>query len=163
MVASPLFDTGSSTQPAVQARVCSVANRQARWILSQIQNGQVFTVDSKRRSGLILCKSFHAEFAGPGAAVGGDFDLSCKELFVIGDLSVQPLASYEDSRKSYSIRRAWNRLIHGFAEIESPSQRSRKILTQFELYFDKQTVAQIPDHIFALLVKVSPHVIQSRR
>ena len=37
------------------------------------------------------------------------------------------------------------------------------ILTQFEQYLDSETVAQIPDEAFALLVGVFPQTIRSAR
>ena len=40
-------------------------------LLEQLQQGHLMIVDSQRRNGLILYKKYHAEFAGPGAAVGG--------------------------------------------------------------------------------------------
>ena len=43
-------------------------------ILTLLHSGKVFIVNSRKRNGLILFKRYHAEFAGPGAAVGGDYD-----------------------------------------------------------------------------------------
>lgn len=42
-------------------------------LLSQLNSGQLLMVNRNRRNGLIIYKRFHAEFAGPGAAVGGFF------------------------------------------------------------------------------------------
>ncbi|MGK7890376.1 MAG: hypothetical protein AB4042_13655 [Leptolyngbyaceae cyanobacterium] len=140
-----------------------IADQQARWVLSQIQNGHLLTVDSKRRNGLIICKPFHAEFAGPGATIGGSLDLDCREIVAIGQLSVQFPRSYEESHKAYCVRQAWNRLIHSFTQLESSSHRAKKVLTQFELYFGKETVIKIPDQVLALLARVSPQTILSKR
>ena len=137
--------------------------QQAGWILMQIQQGHTLTIDGQYRNGLILCKPFHAEFAGPGATIGGAFDLDCREILAIGNLSVQVPTCHDDSQKAYRIRRAWMRLIHEFTRINSPHKRAKKILTQFEMYFGKDVTAQIPDRALALLVGVLPHTIQLER
>jgi len=164
MLASSLAVNSSNIQfNSCSLPVPSGADQQSCWTLTQIQTGHTLTVDHKRRNGLILCKPGYAEFAGPGAAIGGNFDLDCRELVTIGRLSLQPPTSYEDSHKAYCVRQAWNRLIHSFTQLESSGQRAKKILTQFELYFGKETVAQIPDQALALLARVSTDVIQAKR
>jgi len=132
-------------------------------ILKQIQQGHSFTVDPKRRTGLILCKAFHSEFAGPGASIGGAFDLDCKAIVMIGGLWVNPATSQMDSQKAYRIRRAWLRMIQEFAELNSPAQRAKKILAQFDLYFGRTIAAQIPDHALGALVGVLPQTIRAHR
>ena len=47
-------------------------------ILTLIHGGKIFMVNSRRRNGLILFKEYYAEFAGPGAAIGGDYDSDCQ-------------------------------------------------------------------------------------
>jgi hypothetical protein len=54
-------------------------------ILAEITSGKLLMVDSRRRNGLILIKPFHAEFAGPGAAVGGAFDVDSQQAIPVGD------------------------------------------------------------------------------
>ncbi len=46
-------------------------------LLKKINRGDLLVVNSRRRNGLIIFREFYAEFAGPGAAVGGDFDQGC--------------------------------------------------------------------------------------
>ena len=133
------------------------------WILAQLQQGYTLTIDTHAHNGLILCKPFHADFAGPGATIGGAFDLDCQQVIIIGDLSVQSPKSHDDSQKAYRIRRAWTRLLNEFTKISSPRKRAKKILTQFEIYFGKDIADRIPDKAFAKLVGVLPQIIQSER
>ncbi|MDQ2097576.1 MAG: hypothetical protein QQW96_08015 [Tychonema bourrellyi B0820] len=42
-------------------------------------------------------------------------------------------------------------------------ERAQMLLTQFEQYFDAETVAQIPDRALALLIGVFPQTIRSAR
>ncbi len=129
-------------------------------ILTQMHNGEVFIVNSRRRNGLILFKRYHAEFAGPGAAVGGESDRDCQSLLPIGNLSLLPPESYEERQKAYLIRRQWIRLIKQITENPVPQPRVQKILDQFEQYFPPEIVAELPDTAFALLVGVLPQTVR---
>ncbi|BAB76664.1 hypothetical protein ACN23B_24895 [Anabaena sp. FACHB-709] len=125
-------------------------------VLTLLHSGEVFIVNSRRRNGLILFKRYHAEFAGPGAAIGGDYDCDCQKVIPIGNLSLLSPESYEERQKAYLIRRQWIRLIKQITENPVPQQRVQKILDQFEQYFPPTTVADLPDVAFALLVGVLP-------
>jgi hypothetical protein len=128
-------------------------------ILTRLHSGEVFIVNSRRRNGLILFKRYHAEFAGPGAAVGGDYDFDCQRALPIGNLSLLSPESNEDRQKAYLIRRQWIRLIKQITENPVPGQRVQKILDQFEQYFPPEIVALLPDVAFALLVGVLPQTV----
>ncbi|MDJ0736198.1 MAG: hypothetical protein QNJ47_19400 [Nostocaceae cyanobacterium] len=129
-------------------------------LMNMLHSGKVFTVNSRRRNGLIIFKAYHAEFAGPGAAVGGDYDRDCRWALPIGNLSLLTPESHEDRRKAYLIRRQWIRLIRQITENPVPQQRVQKILDQFEQYnFPSEVVAQLPDEAFALLVGVLPQTV----
>lgn len=132
-------------------------------ILSRIKGGQLLLVNSRRRNGLILYKSYYAEFAGPGAVVGGVFDKDCQKVIPVGDLSLVPPESHEERQKAYLIRRQWIRLTQQFTDQSVPLQRAQMILTQFENYFDAGTIASIPDEAFALLVGVLPQTVRRAR
>ncbi|MBW4559660.1 MAG: hypothetical protein KME32_00645 [Mojavia pulchra JT2-VF2] len=128
-------------------------------ILTLLHTGKVFIINSRRRNGLILFKRYHAEFAGPGAAVGGDYDCDCQKAIPIGNLSLLTSESYEERQKAYLIRRQWIRLIKQITENPVPQQRVQKILDQFEQYFPPEMVAHLPDVAFALLVGVLPQTV----
>lgn len=128
-------------------------------ILTRLHSGEVFIVNSRKRNGLILFKRYHAEFAGPGAAVGGDYDCDCQRVLSIGNLSLLTPESYEERQKAYLIRRQWIRLIKQITENPIPQQRVQKILDQFEQYFPSEIVADLPDAAFALLVGVLPQTV----
>ncbi|MEM9220262.1 MAG: hypothetical protein AAGD25_38795 [Cyanobacteria bacterium P01_F01_bin.150] len=132
-------------------------------LLERIQQGHLMVVDSRRRNGLILYKKFHAEFAGPGAAVGGCIDMDCEGVLPVGSLLLLEPADHEDRQKAYLIRRQWIRLTHQFTDNKVPSKRAQMILNQFETYFDRDTIDQIPDMAFAKLVGVLPHTIMVAR
>lgn len=130
-------------------------------LLTKLHSGKVFSVNSRRRNGLILFKAYHAEFAGPGAAVGGDYDRDCLHVLPIGNISSMLLttSSSDERQKSYLIRRQWIRLIKQITENPVPQQRVQRILDQFEQYFPPEVVSQLPDRAFAMLVGVLPQTV----
>ncbi len=132
-------------------------------ILQLLHSGQVLMVNSRRRNGLIIFKRFHAEFAGPGAAVGGVYDRDCQGALPVGNLSLVSPETHEDRQKAYLIRRQWIRLLKQITEKPSPQQRVQKILEQFEQYFDEETVSGMPEEAFALLVGVLPQTVRMIR
>jgi hypothetical protein len=134
-----------------------------RDILQCLANGQLLVVNSRKRNGLILCKEYHAEFAGPGAAIGSFFDLDCKQVIPVGDLSLVEPENQEERQKAYLIRRQWIRLTHQLTDNPVAIQRAQMILNHFENYFGAETVKQIPDEAFALMVGVLPQTVKSLR
>lgn len=132
-------------------------------LLSQLSSGKLFMVNSRKRNGLIIYKRFHAEFAGPGAAVGSFIDLDCDRAIPVGDLSLVPPSNQEERQNAYLIRRQWIRLTHQLTDNPVPQQRAQMILNQLENYFDTETVAKLPDEAFALLVGVLPQTVQMIR
>ena len=81
----------------------------------------------------------------------------------VGNLSLLAPDSHEERQKAYLIRRQWIRLMKQITEKPIPQQRVQKILEQFEQYFDAETVAQLPDEAFALLVGVLPQTVNAVR
>lgn len=140
-----------------------VKSSQSSQLIAQLNSGQLLVVDGSRRNGLIIYKRYYAEFAGPGAAVGGFFDVGAGRIFPVGDLTLKAPESYEERQKAYLIRRHWIRLTEQLTENSIPLQRAHMILTQFEHYFDAQTVSQIPDEALSLLVGVLPTTIRMVR
>lgn len=148
--------TLSNTQPSFEVQ-------NADEILQRLARGDLLIVNSRRKNGLIICKQFYAEFAGPGAAVGGFFDRDCRQIIPVGELSLIDPCDQEERQKAYLIRRQWIRLTYQLTDNPVPSQRAQMILSQFENYFGADTVEQIPDEAFALLVGVLPQTIRTFR
>lgn len=132
-------------------------------ILERLRQGQLWTVNSRRRNGLILCKEFHAEFAGPGAAIGSVLDLDCQRVIPVGNLSLLRPEHHKDRQNAYLIRRQWIKLTQQSTDQSEPEKRAQMVLTQFETYFDRDTIARIPDEVFALLVGVLPYSVRRTR
>lgn len=132
-------------------------------VVEKIGSGQLWVVNSRRRNGLIVLREFHAEFAGPGAAVGGSIDDEIVDVIPIGNLSLLPPDSHEDHQNAIKIRLQWIRLTQNFTDQPEPDDRARMILEQFKTYFDQETVDLVSDQAFAMLVGVLPQTIHRVR
>lgn len=141
----------------------SIELQDANEILHRLASEELLIVNSRRRNGLIIYKQYYAEFAGPGAAVGGFFDVDCQQIIPVGELSLVYPADQEERQKAYLIRRQWIRLTHQLTDNPMPMQRAQMILNQFENYFGAETVEQLPDEAFALLVGVLPQTVRTLR
>ncbi|MGF1482343.1 MAG: hypothetical protein ACFB4I_23170 [Cyanophyceae cyanobacterium] len=132
-------------------------------ILNQLSSGSLLIVNPRRKNGLILFKQYHAEFAGPGAVVGSNFDDDVTKILPVGNLSLIEPQTSKDRINAYLIRRQWIRLTKQITDNPVPLQRAQVILNQFEHWFDDQTASQIPDEAYALLIGVLPQTIKEVR
>lgn len=133
-------------------------------LLSRIQAGEMLMVNSRRKNGLILGKKFHAEFAGPGAAIGGALDGDCEWILPVGSLSLLPLVALPEQEKALKIRLQWMKLIiQNFGEDATAMERSFSLLDRFESYFDAATISRVPDEAWANLIGVLPQTVQAAR
>ncbi len=132
-------------------------------VLKQIKSGQLLIVNPRRRNGIVIYRQFHAVFAGPGSAVGGDFDQSCISILPLGKLSLLDPSSNEDQQKALKIRLQWVRLTQNFTDRPIPIDRAQMIIEQFQMYFDQKIVNKIPDDAFAQMVGVFPETIRLAR
>lgn len=167
-----------TTNPSKSAVLHHTRNRASDWkffgtsvnqnlkvdeVVSNMKNGRLMVVNSRRRNGLIVLREFHAEFAGPGAAIGGGLDDGVVDIIPIGNLSLLEPDSHEEHQSAIKIRLQWIRLTQNFTDQPSPDDRARMILEQFKTYFDQDTVNTVPDEAFALLVGVLPSTIHRVR
>lgn len=132
-------------------------------ILAQLKAQELLVINPRRKNGLIICKKYHAEFAGPGAVVGGQFDPSVETIVPVGDLSLIYPQTTQERKQAYKMRRQWVRLTKQIIDNPLPTERAQVILNQFEHWFDAATVAKLPDEVFALLVGVLPQTIRKVR
>lgn len=124
---------------------------------------ELLVVNPRRKNGLIIYKKYHAEFAGPGAIVGGQFDSNAVNLLAVGNVSLISPQNSQARTQAYKMRRQWVRLTKQIIDNPEPMERAQVILNQFEHWFDLETVANLPDEAFALLVGVLPQTIRKVR
>ena len=132
-------------------------------LLSRLKAKELLIVNPRRKNGLIVYKKYHAEFAGPGAIVGGQFDLDAVDLLDVGNVSLVSPKNSQERKQAYKMRRQWVRLTKQITDNPEPTERAQVILNQFEHWFDIETVSDLPDEAFALLVGVLPQTIRKVR
>lgn len=138
-------------------------NFQIDRLLSRLKTSELLIVNPRRKNGLIVYKKYHAEFIGPGAIVGGNFDLDLVDLIAVGNLSLVSPQNSQERKQAYKMRRQWVRLTKQIIDNPKPIERAQVILNQFEHWFDTETVNKLPDEAFALLVGVLPQTIRKVR
>jgi hypothetical protein len=119
----------------------------------------LLAISEHKRSGLILCKAYHAEFAGPGALVGAPLEQGYTAVITIGAPEIVEVHKHEERQKAYSRRIQWIRWLQKVTDHADPVQRAEKLLSGFEAFFDRQVVASLPDEALALLIGVLPQTI----
>ncbi len=136
---------------------------QIEQLRSRLAARELLIVNPRRKNGLIVYKKYHAEFVGPGAIVGGQFDLDATKVLAVGNVSLVCPENSQQRMQAYKMRRQWVRLTKQIIDNPEPAQRAQVILNQFEHWFDAETVAALPDEAFALLVGVLPQTIRKVR
>lgn len=136
---------------------------QIEQLLSKLKAQELLIVNPRRKNGLIVYKKYHAEFIGPGAIVGGQFDMDAINIIAVGKISLVAPENTQEKKQAYKMRRQWVRLTKQIIDNPEPTQRAQVILNQFEHWFDRQTVVNLPDEAFALLVGVLPQTIRKVR
>lgn len=132
-------------------------------ILTQLQSGQLLRVSGCRGNAIIICHRHHAELAGPGAAVGGVFDLDCSRVIPVGTISLVYPESRSVRQKAYALRQRWMLFTLQAMESYVPLQRATNFLGLLYKYFDPQIVEQLSDEVLAQLVGVLPKTINMVR
>lgn len=132
-------------------------------ILSQLQSGQLLKVKGSRGSALIICHRHHSELAGPGAAVGGVFDLKCVRVIPVGKVAIVYPETHSDRQNAYALRQHWMLFTQKAMEKWVPLQRSQRLLMMLYQYFDPQLIDELPDEVLARLVGVLPTTIEMMR
>lgn len=132
-------------------------------LLAELVAKKLLIVNPRRKNGLIIYKKYHAEFAGPGAIIGGQFDLGVTNLLTVGNVSLVYPQNSQEKKQAYKMRRQWVKLTKQIIDNPLPIERAQVILNQFEHWFDVETVADLPDEAFALLVGVLPQTIRKVR
>lgn len=128
-------------------------------ILSQLQSGQLLRVCGQRGSAIIICHPHHAELAGPGAAVGGVFDIKCSRVIPVGKVSIVHPTSHKERQEAYALRQRWILFTQKAMGSWVPLQRARNLLMLLEKYFEPSLIDELPDEVLAQLIGVLPRTI----
>ncbi|MCY7407022.1 MAG: hypothetical protein LH631_06500 [Alkalinema sp. CAN_BIN05] len=117
-------------------------------------------VGEQKKSGLILCKEFHAEFVGPGAALCSPVEQPYKAVIAIGSPDIMATSNTMDRSRAYGLRIQWSRWLYRIADQDNPIDRVEKLLAGLEGFFGRSVVMSLPIEVLALLVGVFPHTVE---
>ncbi|MBD2033786.1 hypothetical protein H6F76_01740 [Leptolyngbya sp. FACHB-321] len=124
---------------------------------------QLLAVSEHKRSGLIICKAHHAEFAGPGAAVGTLVEQACVSVIAIGAPEIVSVVTHQQRQTAYSRRIQWMRWLQKITDQPDAIERAEKLFASFEEFFGAQALNGLPDEVLALLIGVLPMTIAAVR
>ncbi|GEM_PF-1067464 len=128
-----------------------------------LSSRQLLAVGEHKRSGLIICKAHHAEFAGPGAAVGTLIEPDCISVIAIGAPEIMPVITPKQRQTAYSRRIQWIRWLQKITEHPDAMQRAEKLFASFEEFFGAQALMGLSDEVLALLIGVMPSTVATVR
>jgi hypothetical protein len=136
---------------------------QAASLLAQLQSGQIFQLAPDCQGGLIIEKQFYSDFAGPGAAIGGQFDAACVALYAVGTIQVRSLESRQKRLQAIQIRAAYAERLGKIASLQVPLRRGSLIIEQLCKWLPHQphqTMEAIADEQIAQLVGILPTTVR---
>jgi hypothetical protein len=128
--------------------------------LDLLSSGQVLSISQDCQGWLILQKPFYAEFVGPGAAVGGSFDIQCKSIYTIGTVQFDLPADHGERRKAFQHRIEYIQRIQDILLEDAPISRADKLIHQLCAWVGLEDARGIPLEIAARLIGVMPKNIE---
>lgn len=128
-----------------------------------LSSQQLLAVGEHKRSGLIICKAHHAEFAGPGAIVGSPVEQACVSIITIGAPEMVPVVTSKERQAAYGRRIQWIRWLQKITEHADAHQRTEKLFASFEEFFGAPALMALSDEVLAALIGVMPYTIATVR
>lgn len=133
--------------------------KQSNQPIQLLKTGQLLALAENSQAGLIIQKRYHAEFVGPGAAVGGIFDLSCTAVFTLGKVEFWVPSTAAQRSQTYQNRIACIEKMRQIIDVQSPLRRAYLIIKQLSHWYSREEVATIPEEALGKLVAVLPETV----
>jgi hypothetical protein len=124
-----------------------------------LKSGQLLAVTGSEASGIILQKPFFAEFIGPGAAVGGLFDLNCVTIYTLGNAEFTAPATLEERQLAFRRRMDNLATMQNLCQAEAPLRRAIDLLDMLCDRFGINEMRSIPNDVLAKVIGVMPGTI----
>ncbi|MBD2311449.1 hypothetical protein H6G20_07230 [Desertifilum sp. FACHB-1129] len=129
-----------------------------------LPSDSLLAISEQKKSGLILCKTYYAEFVGPGAAVSTPEAEGYTAVITIGSPILVTAQGWESRQRAYGRRIQWMRWLEKITHhSDDPQARVEKLISSFEAFFSSEIVAKIPDDVLALLVGALPQTVRAVR
>lgn len=125
-----------------------------------LKSGQLLAVtDSGESAGIILQKPFFAEFIGPGAAIGGLFDLKCVTIYTLGNAEFTAPSTQEERQLAFRRRIDNIATMQTLCQAEAPLRRAIDLLDMLCDRMGTHEIRSIPNEVLAKIVGVMPGTI----
>jgi hypothetical protein len=131
--------------------------------LEMLKTGQLLCLDAQGFSALILRKGFYTDFVGPGAGVGGAFDIECSSIYAISGVKFVWPANFSERRQAFRRRISYLERLQDITLETLPSTRAWLLLKQMVKWLGTELTERIPDELLADLVGVQPHTMAIAR
>jgi hypothetical protein len=124
-----------------------------------LKSGQLLAVTDSEASGIILQKPFFAEFIGPGAAIGGLFDLKCVTIYTLGKAEFTAPATLEERQLAYRRRMDNLATMQTLCQSDVPLRRAIDLLDMLCDLMGTTEIRSIPNEVLAKIIGVMPGTI----
>jgi hypothetical protein len=124
-----------------------------------LKSGQLLAVTDSEPAGIILQKPFFAEFIGPGAAIGGLFDLKCVTIYTLGKAEFTAPATQEERQLAFRRRIDDIATMQTLCQAEAPLRRAIDLLDMLCDRMGTTEIRSIPNEVLAKIVGVMPGTI----
>jgi hypothetical protein len=124
-----------------------------------LKSGQLLAVTDSEPAGIILQKPFFAEFIGPGAAIGGLFDLKCVTIYTLGKAEFTAPATQEERQLAFRRRIDDIAAMQTLCQAEAPLRRAIDLLDMLCDRMGTTEIRSIPNEVLAKIVGVMPGTI----
>ncbi len=119
--------------------------------LHLLQSGQTLMLAHNCTGWLILQKPFYAEIVGPGAAVGGSFDVQCQSIYAIGNVQFIALEDEESRQSAFQQRMDYIQSMQAILLESAPIARASKLIEQLITWIGLEPTQSIPHDLLSRL------------
>ncbi len=124
-----------------------------------LKSGQLLRINLNSESGIILQKPYFAEFLGPGAAVGGMFDLQCVTIYTLGRAEFTVPETLGERQDAFRCRVENIEAMQDLCQSDAPLPRSVAFLEMLCERFGAEQIQSIPNDVLAKVVGVLPSTL----
>lgn len=153
----------STNHPSLNKTLCDSGKSHSNVPLDLFKSGHLLAIKPNCHGAIIIQKPFYADFVGPGAAVGGGFDINCISVYVIGTVEFYAPVTYPQRQQAFHMRICYSKILQKIIEIPSPINRASAVLKRLSQQLGANSLKQIPSELIAQLVGVMTKTVEIAR
>jgi hypothetical protein len=129
-------------------------------LLHRLRSGQLYSLPADCQGGLIILKSFYADFAGAGAAIGGEFDRHCTAVYAVGTVRLERRTSRVEREDTLKTRITYAENLAAMTHVAVPLRRGSLIVNSLSQWLSAELAMTIPYELIGKLVGISPITVK---